>query len=364
MMRRNPARVLRRALTGVVAVTVVVFAAPASASEITDAQARLDQLRTQIAANEAVLAERHQRLDALQVRIAAIVAAGAGIRDQLAEVRPALDVAERELAEVEAWFHEVIRAAYERGPLAPAAAVLGATSMLDLADGLHYVDSIARANRALAGDLEARTARLMAIRATAETLASATAAQEIRLRAKEAALLDELDRQQGLLAELAATREEAAQLVSTYALPTDPELTGAGVSYGRWAELLLGRLGAPACQDNLSVLVAWQAAEGTAAAHNPLATTHDVSGATDFNAVGVKNFPSLEAGLQASIETLHGPETYGYGEILSALASCTPAMTTAQAINASSWCKGCAGGMYVLNVVPLVQSDYERFAVR
>ena len=355
---------LRRALVGMLALSVLALPAPASASGLTDAQARLDQLRTQIAANEAVLAERHQRLDALQVRTAAIVVAGAGIRDQLAEVRAALDVAERDLAEVEIRFHEVIRVTYERGPLAPAAVALGASSMADLADGLQYLDSIVSSNRALAEDLAGQTARLMATRATAETLASAVAAQELRLRVKEAALLDELDRQQGLLAELAAAREEAAQLVSTYALPTDPELTGAGVSYGRWAELLLGRLGAPACRDNLSVLVAWQAAEGTAAAHNPLATTHDVPGATNFNAVGVKNFPSLEAGLDATIETLHGPETYGYGAILSALASCASAMTTAQAVNASSWCKGCAGGMYLVNVVPLVQADYERFALR
>jgi hypothetical protein len=36
-------------------------------------------------------------------------------------------------------------------------------------------------------------------------------------------------------------------------------------------------------------------------------------------------------------------------------------MTTARAINASSWCPGCTGGMYVLNVVPHVDADLSTY---
>ncbi len=86
-------------------------------------------------------------------------------------------------------------------------------------------------------------------------------------------------------------------------------------------------------------------------------------GSTAFNSVGVRNFPSVEVGLQATVETLRLPvASYGYDAILSNLAHCAPATTTA--INASSWCQGCAGGLYVLNVLPLVQADYAAFSSR
>jgi len=167
------------------------------------------------------------------------------------------------------------------------------------------------------------------------------------------------------LAQLSDARTDAAQLVRRLGITADPNVTGAGVSFGRWAELLLSRLGAPICQDNLIAVVAWESAEGTAAAYNPLATTHDFPGATDFNSVGVKNYPSRGDGIQATIDTLVlGSPTYGYGAVLASLSTCAPAESTGAAINASSWCRGCAGGLYVVNVVPLVRADYERFATR
>jgi peptidoglycan hydrolase CwlO-like protein len=360
----SPARARAAATAVAVLVLALGLAIPARASELTDARARLEQLRTEIASHERALAVRHRHLDAIQAEIADLVAASAQIRAELARVRGELADAQAVHAELRERLDEAARTAYERGPMGPVAVALGAESMGDLADRVQYFDRISDSNADLADELRVRTAKLMADLATAQALSVAVARQDLRLRTKEAALLDELERQQGVLAALDAARAEAAGLVQRLALPSDPELTGAGVSYGRWAELLLGRLGAPVCPDNLTLVVAWQAAEGTAAAHNPLATTHDFDGATDFNSVGVKNYPSLDAGLDATIETLHGPESYGYGAILASLAACSPAMASAQAINASAWCRGCAGGMYVMNVVPLVQADYERFAVR
>jgi hypothetical protein len=338
--------------------------APADASELTDAQARLDVLRREIALQEEALRIQHEELDSLQAELGEVEAARASVLTQLLRLREAMDVVQTRHAELEARADAAVRTAYERGPFGAAAIALGADSMVDLADTLQYFDSITRSTIEATSALAAETGRLMAARASLEALTAAGADQELEFRAKEGLLLDGLLDREKDLAALAASREEAAALVATLSLPSEPELTGSGVSYGRWAELLLGRIGAPICVDNLTILVAWQAAEGTAAAHNPLATTHGFAGATDFNAVGVKNYPSLDAGLDATIETLHGPEAYGYGPILGALDSCAPAMTTAQAINASSWCRGCAGGMYVLNVVPLVQADYDRFAER
>jgi hypothetical protein len=106
-------------------------------------------------------------------------------------------------------------------------------------------------------------------------------------------------------------------------------------------------------------------AESTDAAWNPLATTRDAPGATLFNAAGVKDYPTIEVGLRASAETLWGGYyRYGYGWIVYDLATCAPAAVTARAIRDSAWCSGCAGGTYVIGVLPRVEADYEAFAAR
>jgi hypothetical protein len=37
-------------------------------------------------------------------------------------------------------------------------------------------------------------------------------------------------------------------------------------------------------------------------------------------------------------------------------------MTTAGAINSSMWCRGCAGGEYVVNDIPKVEANYDLYA--
>ena len=37
-------------------------------------------------------------------------------------------------------------------------------------------------------------------------------------------------------------------------------------------------------------------------------------------------------------------------------------MSTARAINASMWCRGCAGGAYVVNDIPKVEANYDLYA--
>jgi hypothetical protein len=54
--------------------------------------------------------------------------------------------------------------------------------------------------------------------------------------------------------------------------------------------------------------------------------------------------------------------SYGYGRIMSSLGACADAMATARAINASAWCRGCAGGTYVTGMVPKVEADYSTYA--
>jgi len=37
-------------------------------------------------------------------------------------------------------------------------------------------------------------------------------------------------------------------------------------------------------------------------------------------------------------------------------------MTSARAINASDWCRGCAGGTYVIGMIPKVEANYRTYA--
>jgi hypothetical protein len=85
-------------------------------------------------------------------------------------------------------------------------------------------------------------------------------------------------------------------------------------------------------------------------------------GSTDFNSVGVQDFVSLRQGLAATWGTIeNGWDVYRYGAIVGSLRRCAPAMATARAINASSWCPGCTNGMYVLNVVPHVEDNLDTY---
>ena len=140
---------------------------------------------------------------------------------------------------------------------------------------------------------------------------------------------------------------------------------GEPVTYEAWANGFLDRLDAPRCDENLLIVVAWETSESTAAAFNPLATTHAMEDATDMNPVGVKNYVSLDQGLDASRDTLTGgAESFGYGAILDRLRACAPAASTAAAINASAWCRGCTGGMYLTGLLPLVRDAYADHAQR
>jgi peptidoglycan hydrolase CwlO-like protein len=352
------------ALVCVLGVSLVI-AAPASAGDLDDARGRLAELKRQIAIDQAAIDATHERLEALGAEIA-------DLQSDHDQTQARLLATERVLADVNDRYqalqdelNSVAATAYQWGPMAPLALALGAHSFGDFANRLQYFDGIARANAEAADAVAVHARQLGAILAGLAALSKQQTSLELDLRVSHAELTTALLAQNDQLARLADARAEAAALVRRLGITADPNVTGAGVSFGRWAELLLSRLGAPICQDNLIVVVAWESAEGTAAAYNPLATTHDYPGATDFNSVGVKNYPSLGDGIQATIETLTlGSPTYGYGSVLASLAACAPAESTAAAINASAWCRGCAGGLYVLNVVPLVRADYERFAAR
>lgn len=105
----------------------------------------------------------------------------------------------------------------------------------------------------------------------------------------------------------------------------------------QFGQQLLKDLGAPVTQENMKFLAAWAQAEGGHAAYNPFNTTEKWAGATSYNSVGVRNYSSMQDGLQATLATLKNGR---YDGILSALKSGTSAMSAAQAVAASPWGTG------------------------
>jgi peptidoglycan hydrolase CwlO-like protein len=355
---------LAGALAGcLIAASLLIGLQPARADRLQAARARLAALERQIQRQEAAVTGQHQRLDDLAVRIARL-------QGDLQATQAELASTQQQLVQVQATYEglrdrlgSVTRTAYEQGPLAPVEALLRATSLSDLMTRAQYLNDVQQANAETATAVGNHAARLAAMRDALQALASKEVGQSVQLESHRAALRLGLLEQQDQLRRLNSERRSASKLVHKLSMPVNPAITGAGATFGDWAGLLLSRLGAPGCQENLVAVVSWEAAEGTAAAYNPLATTHDVPGATVFNSAGVKNYPSLEVGVHATIDTLEwGATTHGYGAIVFDLKNCARAETTAMAINASDWCRGCAGGMYVINVVPLVRADFEAFA--
>lgn len=175
----------------------------------------------------------------------------------------------------------------------------------------------------------------------------------------------ELDAWSARLVELRTARDRLALEPAAPATEAAPAEPAGPLTYERWARSFLDRLGAPDCSENLTIVVTWETSESTDAVFNPLATTHAMEGASDFNSVGVKNYRSLRQGLDASRDTLlGGAASYGYGAIVTSLQACASAEATALAINASAWCRGCVGGTYITGLLPLVRADYAGHASR
>jgi hypothetical protein len=174
-------------------------------------------------------------------------------------------------------------------------------------------------------------------------LASATRSLlAIESRAADHPVLSELVGAEKRLQRLTAVRRRALASLSPPAASTP---TGPAMTRGAWAASLLDALGAPRCQSNLTAVVSWEAAENTGAAWNPLATTLQAPGSAAYNHARVQGYPTSGEGLAATVDTLRlGYYSHGYGWIVYRLSQCAPAPVTAQAINASDWCRGCASG--------------------
>jgi hypothetical protein len=109
---------------------------------------------------------------------------------------------------------------------------------------------------------------------------------------------------------------------------------------GNWISGILQGLNAPVSNNNINKLNAWNACEGNLSGHsglginNPFNTTLDFGGGTSVNSAGVKSYPTLTIGIQATVQTLQSAR---YQAIVSNLQSDGDFGTFAAAVGASPW---------------------------
>ena len=349
--------------SALVALTVLVSAAWAFGGQGSSAQessqARLEEVRDRIAAMEENVDALRSRLLDMAARVAAEEAEQQELVMSVAVERGRLSAAQRAYAEAKRLLDERVRAAYMGSGGMTLEALLGAPTLSDLTLVLEAQNRQAERDGALA----VRTGDLQQQAATSESTLSAMLTRHSDLLARLDERRDELNRsfaeQQELLKALTAQRKELQRLTQTAGVGS-VRSAGMTITFDQWAERFLRELAVPVCQNNVIAVVAWETAEYTAAGWNPLATTLPMRGATNFNSAGVKNYRSLKQGLQASVSTLlRGVSAHGYGAIIAGLAECASPAVTAEAIRASNWCHGCAGGHYVTSLVPSVEAYFD-----
>lgn len=372
----------RRLVAAVLAFALVLALAPGASastqSKLSDAKRQLTALTAQITTEEANALAAQNQLAGLNARVVSATRIEDRIAAQLLATQTSIATDKAQEADLQAKFDSMLRTAYMTGDGVGGvqgeflASMLSSTSLADLADRAAYASALSQSSIDLANQLSSAKALLEARAADQSRLLSRKATLLASLHDAQIAHANAVTAQQDALATLDRTKQRILSLIVRLRKQLKAqEIANIGgafqggdhVTYGAWAGYFLRTMGVPSCQSNMVAVVSWQLAEFTQAAWNPLATTHAMPGSTLFNSSNVQNYPSLAVGLQASKDTIvGGSPSYGYGAIVSTLSHCTDPMTTARAINASSWCRGCAGGTYVTGDILKVQANYKIYA--
>jgi peptidoglycan hydrolase CwlO-like protein len=372
-------RIGRSLAAGLVALALTTTGAPGSTasptSRLNAAKDRLTALTDRITTEEDQARSLDDRLAELNARISDARSRVAGIDAELSATQRDIDAATAKVQELQRRLDAIARSLFMQGAGSMQASIvgqlLGTPSIGDVNDLLAYGQAIGRSDVDL-GDRIANLRVELGFEADAlRRLRSEQVRLMAELSAQRATEAQAIAEQRTALANLVHTKTQIVELIAhlhqeirAQALATvGTVFQGPGhISYGDWAGAFLRIMGAPACGSNLVAMVAWQYSEFTQAAWNPLADTLQMPGSTGFNAVGVQNYVSLSQGLEAVRHTLTNGPTLRYPAIVSALHGCDDAMTTAGAINASAWCRGCAEGLYVTGVIAKVEANYDLYA--
>ena len=371
---------LRGSLTRAVAVSFALvlvattaYAGPADTREkISDAKARLKLLEARISSEQFQIGIINEELKASARDVAASRRVYEGILDRLAIIQIQRRQTEDRYRALRNQIDDAASAAYIRGPGYALEAMLELETLSQVADLLAYTNAIASRNARLA-DAVTTVAFELHRREQEETVLRVQQEDAHgKLTEKQAALTARFVEQQQRIASLARDHAEVRALLARLrkqlraeelAAALEAIRRGTPLTFGEWAQFFLKEMRSPVARNNLIVVVAWQVAEYTQAQWNPLATTYPMPGATEFNGHGVRNYVSLDQGLDATRLTL-GHCCYGYEQIIANLARNADPMTTGEAINASRWCRGCADGGYVIDLIPTVAQYYDEYAAK
>ncbi len=366
-----------RLRAGVVLLALLVSALWLPAAAQADPQDRLAEARAQLVSLESELALRRDELAGVQMQLSSVnglMVQGeemyADLDERLDESRAAMAKTQARYDELQQRFGGLVRHAYMNNGAGAIAAIVGASDSGDLEERVTVMSELADHSLVLAEQATAMKRALQQQATETQTLIDQQQGALQQMRTQQQQITEESMRLQQAMDVVEETRQDlldlAVRLKSQLQVADLDQLSEAlkgkdSVSYGQWARLAAAQFKAPGCKENLIALIAWQANEGTDARWNPLATTYDMPGATDFNYIGVKNYVNLKQGLTASWLTLQrGWKAYGYGDIVISLRKCAKAEETAAAIAASYWC-GC-GSYYVVSLVDDVRRNFDFYS--
>jgi hypothetical protein len=374
MRSGKPGRTICRAIAGPIVLVLLAgtaAAAPADTKlEISAAKRRLAALEEQISSQQAHVLAVRDSMNALAARVGTTRRLYEAIQGRLKATRIERSKVEARYRAIRSAMNEAAADAYMRGPGYRFEALLELESLSDATYVLGYTNAITRHHSELAAAAQILGARLKKQAQQERDLVSRRAAALKQVTAQQAGVTRAFVEEQVRLADLARSRAEAESLLTQLreqlrleeiAAAEEALAHGTPLSFGKWASYFLSKIHAPVARSNLVVVVAWEAAEYTTARWNPLATTYFMPGSTTFNSSRVRNYVSLAQGLEATWRTLRHAG-YGYEAILADLARNADSMTTAKAINASRWCRGCANGGYVVDLIPSVEQYYDDYA--
>lgn len=111
-----------------------------------------------------------------------------------------------------------------------------------------------------------------------------------------------------------------------------------------WRGLVLEGISAPLSELNVDAMQWWADSEGMPAwENNWLATTLGGYGGYPVNSAGVKAYPSVQAGAQATVATLL---LGAYAGVVTAFQQGNSLVDIWQQVNSSPWCSHCQNGLY------------------
>jgi peptidoglycan hydrolase CwlO-like protein len=347
--------------------------AVAQTPELDAARQRVGELQQRIESAQATSNALQARLEQLSAELGPAQVELNRLRHEVEATNRGIEEVVVEIDDLRSQIRERARAVYKQGPTRLIDTLLAAENFGDFMRRIVFASRVAQRDERMVLDMRVKQAELEELRASQERLEAEQGDIVQSLRGQRNEVNSTLARHLNVVDGLARDRAEALALIERLEDELGDELgdlrfiagQGMPITYGEWAGHFLNALGAPTSRNNMVVVVTWQVAEGTQATWNPLATTmqRDTPGSTTFNSHGVQNYVSREQGIDASIRTLRLPNR-GYEPILSNLAAGSPPMDTAQAINASMWCRGCAGGYYVTGLIEAVEENYDRYAAR